>query len=287
MQNRMSPYIICPLSIVPIRSHSSDRSEILSQLLFGELAEVLERKGRQWVKIRCAWDNYVGWVAANQLKAITPSEFELFRSHFAYSLEVFQPLMAQSEVIPVVMGARLPNFDGMRFRLDGVVYTFSGQAVFPEHIKASPEFVLKMARRYLHAPFLHGGRSPMGIDAAGLVQMVFKIANVPLPREAEEQVRQGDTVDFVQQARSGDVAFFENRAGRISHCGILLSDTEVIHAYGSVRIDAIDHYGVYNRELSQYTHQLRLVKRMLKWEALDEAAPRRAKGNLSQQVELF
>lgn len=283
----MPSYAICPLSNVPIRSNSSDKSEIVSQLLFGELAEVLETKGRQWAKIRCIWDNYVGWVAANQLKAITPSELSVFREHFAYSLELFQPLMADNEVIPVVMGARLPNFDGMRFTLDNTVYTFSGQAVFPEHIKPTAEFILKIARRYLHAPFLHGGRSPMGIDAAGLVQMVFKIANVALPREAAQQVYIGSIVDFVEQSMPGDVAFFENRTGRITHCGIILPDAEVIHAFGSVRIDKIDHYGIYDRSEKRYTHRLRVVRRMLKTEATPKQVKRRVSGHIPNQVELF
>jgi len=283
----MSSYVICPFSNVPIHNGSSDKSEILSQLLFGELAEVLEEKGRQWAKVRCIWDNYVGWVAANQLKAITPSEFELFQSNYAYSLELFQPLMAEKACIPIVMGARLPNFDGLRFQLDGVFYTFSGQAVFPQDVKPNADFILKMARRYLHAPFLWGGRSPMGIDAAGLVQMVFKIAGIVLPREAGQQVYLGNSVDFVEQACPGDVAFFENRSGRIAHCGIILPEAEVIHAYGSVRIDKIDHYGIFDREAGRYTHRLRVVKRFLEGQEAVPTAEEEKTGQVPKQVELF
>ncbi|NBC06888.1 MAG: SH3 domain-containing protein [Bacteroidetes bacterium] len=283
----MSSYVICPFSNVPIRNGSTNKSEILSQLLFGELAEVIERKGRQWIKVRCAWDNYVGWVAANQLMPITPSEFELFQEHYAYSLELFQPLMADKACIPIVLGARLPNFDGMRFKLDGQYYTFSGQAVFPNDVKPNADFILKIARRYLHAPFLWGGRTPMGIDAAGLVQMVFKIAGIPLPREAGQQVYLGEAVDFVEQAVPGDVAFFENRTGRITHCGIILPEEEVIHAYGSVRIDKIDHYGIYDRDAGKYTHRLRVVKRFLKGGENRKERVNKQSGKIPNQVELF
>ena len=257
-------YVICPVSIIPIRNSSSNKSEMISQLLFGELAEVLETKGRQWVKVRCAWDNFVGWVASNQLKPVTPSEFKRFQSEYAYSLELFHTILAQDFCVPIVMGAQLPGFDGMRFKLEEHYFTFSGQAVFPEHIDQGPEFVLKIARKYLHAPFLWGGRSPMGIDAPGLIQMVFKLCGVPMPREAEQQVFLGEAVDFVEQSRPGDIAFFENKAGRITHCGIILPNHEVLHAYGSVRIDSIDHFGIYNRKQARYTHRLRVVKRMLK-----------------------
>jgi len=283
----MSSYVICPFSNVPIRNGAANKSEIGSQLLFGELAEIVERKGQQWVKVRCTWDNYVGWVAANQLMAITPSEFELFQEHYAYSLELFQPLMADKAYIPIVLGARLPNFDGMRFKLDGQYYTFSGQAVFPSDIKPKADFILKIARRYLYAPFLWGGRTPMGIDAAGLVQMVFKIAGTPLPREAGQQVYLGEAVDFVEQAVPGDVAFFENRNGRITHCGIILPEEEVIHAYGSVRIDKIDHYGIYDRDAGKYTHRLRVVKRFLEVDGKREQHLDQQSGEIPNQVELF
>lgn len=273
--------------MAPVRSGSSHSSEMVSQLLFGELVEVLEAKGRQWLKVRCAHDNFVGWVAGNQLKAITPSEFEHFRQHYAYSLELYHPLMAEDFCMPVVMGARFPGFDGMRFRLEETFFTFSGQAVFPENIEAAPEFILKIARRYLNAPFLWGGRSPMGVDAPGLVQMAFQLAGVALPRDAAQQIYLGEPVGFIEQAQPGDVAFFENRAGRISHCGILLSDNEILHAFGSVRVDSLDHYGIFNKSLGRYTHSLRLVKRLLreKAPARPEAAPLREMAK--NQVGLF
>lgn len=260
---------------------------MISQLLFGELAEVLETKGRQWTKVRCAWDNFVGWVASNQLKPVTPSEFGRFQREFAYSLELFHTILAQDFCVPIVMGAQLPGFDGMRFKLEEHYFTFSGQAVFPENIEQTPEFVLKIARKYLHAPFLWGGRSPMGVDAPGLIQMVFKLAGIPMPREAEQQVYLGEAVDFVEQSRPGDIAFFENRAGRITHCGIILPNNEVLHAYGSVRIDAIDHFGIYNKKQARYTHRLRVVKRMLKGKAEEKGAVEKAVEKAQGQYELF
>ncbi len=280
-------YVICPVSIVPIRNTSSNKSEMISQLLFGELAEVLETKGRQWARVRCAWDNFVGWVAANQIKAITPTEFERFRRDYAYSLELFHTLLANNHCVPIVMGAQLPGFDGMRFKLDDSYFTFSGQAVFPDHIEQSPEFIIKIVRKYLYAPFLWGGRSPMGVDASGLVQMAFKLAGVSMPREAEQQVYLGTAVDFVEQSRPGDVAFFENKAGRIAHCGIILPGNEIIHAYGSVRIDTLDHFGIYNREQARYTHRLRVVKRILNGKAAEKALADKPVEKAQGQYELF
>lgn len=254
---------ICPLSVIPVRSSSSHKSEMISQLLFGEVFEILEHKGKQWLRIRSAYDNFVGWVDATQVKSITPSEYESFCTSFAFSLELVQPVMGPDHFVPITMGARLPAFDGMHFKLGETPYTFSGQAIAPRDISANPDFILKMAKRYLNTPFLWGGRSPFGIDSAGLVQLVYSFAGIKLPREASLQIDEGVVVDFVEQASPGDLAFFENRAGRINHVGIIMNDRRIIHAHGGVRIDLIDHYGIYNQQHKKYTHRLRLSKRVL------------------------
>jgi len=256
-------YGICPFSVIPLRASSVDTSEICTQLLFGELAEVLEKKGKTWLKIRCQNDNSIGWVHANQLHPITASEFEQFAIDFAYCLDLMQPIMAKDHFIPITIGARLPLFDGLKLQLEDKSYQFSGQAVYPADIKPSTELLEKLAKRYLYAPFLHGGRSPFGIDSAGLVQIVFQMLGIGLPREAAQQVERGEAIDFVEQALEGDLAFFENRAGRITHVGIILSDLKIIHASDCVRIDRLDHFGIFNEQTNRYTHKLRVIRRVL------------------------
>ncbi len=255
-------YGICPLSVVSVRSTPALKAEMLTQLLFGEAFEVLERKGRQWYQVQCPWDKTIGWVQANQVKAITPSEFRDYRTDQAYSLELFQAIMGDTEFLAIPLGSRLPNFDGLRLQLGDLSFTFSGQAAFSNEIKKPVEFVLKVARRYLNAPYQWGGRSPFGIDSAGLTQMIYKMAGINLPRVADQQVYCGDGVDFIEQALPGDLAFFQNRNGRITHTGLILPDGLILHAFGKVRIDKIDHFGIFDESQGKYTHQLRLVKRM-------------------------
>lgn len=256
-------FAICPLSVIPVRASSLERSELLTQLLFGECAEILGKKGKMWLKIRCLNDNTIGWVHSNQLKLITPSEKDIYTDFFAFSLEFIQPIMSDSASKPITIGARLPDFDGLRCNLGEERYNFSGQAVFPKDLTPSAALIVKFARKYLYAPMMSGGRSPFGIDSAALVQLVFSFVGIHLQRNAEGQVEQGRPVDFVQQAQAGDVAFFENRAGNITHAGILLPEKKIIHSFGQVRIDKVDHYGIYDEERQKYTHRLRIVKRFL------------------------
>ncbi len=253
---------ISPLSVVPIRRSASDKSEMVSQILFGEMVEILETKA-SWSKVRCSWDNYIGWIDSKQLKTITPDEFHLYRLNHACSIELLQPAAANGYYLPITIGANLPNFDGLRFSLNGSSFQFSGQAITPSEIEHSAEMLLKMARRYLYAPYLWGGRSPFGIDCSGFSQVVFKLIGVSLPRDASDQVSEGKLIDFIEQAQEGDLAFFENRKGKITHVGILMADNQIIHASGQVRIDRIDHFGIYNNDLGKYSHRLRVIKRVL------------------------
>ncbi len=279
---------ICPLSMAPVRNSASHKSEMLTQVLFGEMVEILEEKGRQWKKVRCCDDNSVGWMASNQLKLLTPSEYEDYQQNFAFVLEFLQPAMAEDHFLPITLGARLPHFDGMRFKLGDVSYHFSGQAVLQKEMKVTnTNFVIKLAKRYLNSPYLWGGRSPLGIDSPGFVQVVFRMAGIPLPREADQQVFQGENVHFIDHAWPGDLAFFENRMGRVSHVGIILEDKQIIHSFGKVRIDSLDHYGIYNQQQKRYTHRLRLIKRLLVNQEKPEIKKTEDSEVFRQQIELF
>jgi len=277
---------ICALSIVPVRSSASDKSEMVSQLLFGEVVELLEKKG-SWAKIRCSWDNYIGWIDIKQVKLITPSEFKLFSSKHSCSLELVQPAISDDYYLPITLGSNLPNYDGLRFSINGSSFTFSGQVITPFDIKPNTELVLKIARRYLYAPYLWGGRSPLGIDCSGFTQVVFKLVGINLPRDAYEQVDRGELVDFVEESQDGDLAFFENRKGKITHVGILLPEGQIIHASGHVRIDKIDHYGIFNIEKEKYTHRLRVIKRILPIQEKQSSSTNDIEEHDENQVEMF
>ena len=255
-------YAVCQVSLAPLRSHPAEKSEMVSQLLFGETVSVHETKDN-WGHVTCTWDGVSGWADLKQLKRISDEEHNEYSREQAMSLSLVEGLMAADHFIPLTLGAVLPSYDGLRCRLGNQSFQFSGSVITPNNTPATGEWIVKIARRYLHAPYMWGGRSPFGIDAAGLVQMVFKMAGMQLLREPMHQVTQGRSIDFTEQCQAGDLAFFDNGKGDINHVGIVLPGCLLIHASGKVRIDKLDHFGLFNPELNRYTHQLRIVKRLI------------------------
>lgn len=255
-------YGVCHMSSVPIRARPSNRGQMVSQLLFGETFEVLEEEER-WVKIQCTWDKSKGWINNQQFQEITEERLERIQQQPAYSLEITQPALSRDYYLPLLMGSTLPNYDGINFRLNDTRYTYSGQAVLPHLLTPSADLAIRIARKYLYAPELPGGRSPFGIDASGFAQMIFKLMNIKIARTPARQALRGKVVHFVSEARPGDLAFFENERNKVHHVGMIMPDLEIIHVAGQVRIDRLDHYGIFNTVSKRYTHKLRVVKRIL------------------------
>ena len=93
--------------------------------------------------------------------------------------------------------------------------------------------------------------------------MVYKINGYKILRDASQQATMGETLSFIEESEPGDLAFFDNNEGIITHVGIIMQDHYIIHAHGKVRIDRIDHTGIFNTDLKQYTHKLRVIKKLI------------------------
>ena len=255
---------ICILSMVPVRATPLDKAEMVSQLLFGELVMVTESFG-SWLKIMTAYDGYEGWVDRKQVKSLDKEEFELFqRNNNAVVCDLIHKLNNKTTKarLPIVMGSSLPGFSSNSFSISGVEYSINSKYV---HVAKARDgsAIIKVALKYMNTPYLWGGRSPFGIDCSGFTQVVLKVCGIKISRDAAQQALQGEPIDFIAEAKAGDLAFFENKENHIIHTGIMLDNQTNIHASGKVHIDGIDHEGIYNQETHRYTHQLRLIRRFI------------------------
>jgi cell wall-associated NlpC family hydrolase len=237
-----------------------------SQLLFGEVCHIITKKHNNWYRISCHHDQYQGWVDGRQLILITEKEFKECQSRVSYALDIVQSVVSDDNHMPILLGSSLPRFDGISCRTPIGSYRYSGQVISQDRALLKPELLRKVALKYLHAPYLWGGRGPFGLDSSGLVQVLFKMFGISMPRDAYQQAMEGEILDFVNEGRLGDLAFFENEDGKICHVGLILESDSVLHAFGHVRIDLLDHYGIYNKDVKNYTHKLRFIKRIINFE---------------------
>lgn len=253
-------YAICRVPVAPLRTEPSDRAEISSQLLFGDHVEVLE-KTEPWWKVRNAFDQYEGWIDFKQVEYLTVEQYAA--NHNAVYLVPPKPANVLVDALGVTYylspGSNLPAFE------DGFCYLGEEkyEVLFePRIINAQyPKHLIDDALFFQNVSYLWGGRNLFGLDCSGFTQIVFKLNGIKLNRDAYQQAEQGVVVDFLQEVLPGDLAFFDNAGGRITHVGIMISPSEIIHASGKVRIDQMDNQGIYNSELGRYTHKLRIIKR--------------------------
>lgn len=247
-------YGACNLSIAPVRAEPSDSSEIVTQLLFGDHVEILE-KGEPWIKIRFAPDHYEGWMDFKQLSYLNKEQYNVIASgNITYLQDAILSLTGPRGNQNIILGSALPNIKDNHVILGNEVYTLNQQ---PNQGKPT---LLESAMGYLNTPYLWGGKSIFGIDCSGLVQNVFKIHGVLLPRDASKQVNYGTDIAY-ENRRLGDVPFFINSEGKVHHVGILTEKNLIIHAAGSVRLDSFDEKGIFRKDLNKYTHHFHSIKR--------------------------
>lgn len=252
---------ICNLSIVPIRAEESDKSEMTSQILFGEHFEIIEKQ-KNWSKVRLAFDGFEGFVDNKQYQEITEDFYNLIGDEIStYSAEILDFVINnKSELTTIAIGSQLPLFNEGHLKLGSFNFSYDN-AVY--HGVSAKNDILKTAFTYLNSPFLWGGKTPFGIDCSGFTQMVYKLCGFKLSRNAKEQAKQGEVLSFIEESEPGDLAFFDNEEGEIVHVGIILNDYNIIHAHGKVRIDTLDHSGIFNADLQKHTHKLRVIKKII------------------------
>jgi hypothetical protein len=250
---------ICNLAIIPLRAESSDRSEIVSQVLFGEHFEVLETL-KQWAKIRLQYDGYEGWVDSKQFQPITKDQYEqLSQEAIILNSDLVEYITSPNNLLmPIPLGASLSFLNHADINVSG--FDFEGMRITGVKPKSN---LINTSFMYLNAPYLWGGKTPFGIDCSGFTQMVYKLNGYHLLRDASQQATEGEALSFIEESEPGDLAFFDNEEGKIIHVGIIMDDNYIIHSSGKVRIDRLDHLGIYNAETNRHTHKLRVIKKMI------------------------
>lgn len=247
-------YGICNLSVVPLRAEASDTSEMVTQVLYGEHFKILESR-KNWCRVRLAFDGYEGWLDQKQYFTITEDEYSNFdKQQLRLSSDLVDILTTQdNQLLSICFGSTVSASNFLKHQFEGK----SVSGILPK------KHLIETALLYLNSPYLWGGKIPFGIDCSGFTQMVYKLNGYKLLRDAGQQATQGEALSFIEESEPGDLAFFDNEEGKITHVGIIMEDNYIIHAHGKVRIDRLDHSGIFNYDVRNHTHKLRVIKRIV------------------------
>lgn len=230
-------YGICKSSTICVRKEPSHGSELVTELLFNDLYQVIE-DGKDWLKIRMDYDGYEGWINKRQHTDIQQVNYEELRN---------KPSRVVCKPVEV---------------FDGKILTFGTTVFGNQNQDKNPNKMISNGLQLLDVPYRWGGRTVFGIDCSGFVQLCAKSVGIKLPRDASQQANCGDDVYFLMEAQPGDLAFFENEEHHIVHVGIIIEGERILHASGKVRIDSLDQTGIFNEELGRHTHFLAAIKRI-------------------------
>ena len=237
-----------------MRSNNFHESELVSQLLYGDCFKILSSKN-EWLQIKTLNDSYVGWINDKQINEISKINAE----KITFDDKIFSTRLIdyietdENKLSSIVLGSNIGACKYLGHKYDGPK---------TKKTKTKPNLT-KVASMYLNSPYLWGGKTPFGIDCSGLTQMIYRINGYKIPRDASQQSEFGETLSFIEESEPGDLAFFDDKEGKIIHVGMLLENNYILHAHGNVRIDRIDQTGIFNQEKQKHSHKLRIIKKII------------------------
>lgn len=248
------PGLIAVSSVADVRRQPDHASELLTQVIYGDCVEPLKEAG-EWYLVRID-DGYVGWIRSWHVCVRTPAEQAAFRSAAAHRICANNAVLLENPdetalpvsdlVVGTIMEVKGCGRRGWRrARLaDGKAGYVKSRSVerLPRRKRLSRQGLATTGMRFLGIPYIWGGTTPKGFDCSGLMQRIFRLNGLLIPRDADLQSRFGreKPVGRPEALVTGDLMFFGASGQKITHVAMVLPEGLFLHAYGQVRVGSLD-----------------------------------------------
>lgn len=217
--------------VADVRRTPSHEARLDSQALLGEHVIVYETTEEGWVWGQLETDGYVGWLSANALGK--PGRAATHKVAVPRTLAFPGPDIKLAPAAALPMGARLAVArQDERFAIAANGWHLPLAHVVP--IKARRTDFVAIAEEFLHAPYLWGGKTSLGLDCSGLVQVALQAAGRACPRDSDMQELALGMLSSLGQLRRGDLVFWKG------HVAIARDGETLLHANAHAMAVAIE-----------------------------------------------
>ena len=207
--------------VADLRRAPSHEAALASQALFGEQVMVYDVTEEGWAWGQLESDGYVGWLSANALGPPGPAPTHKVNVPRTFAFP--RPDIKAPPLAGLPMGARL----AVVHQDERFAVTAAGWHVPLAHlepIRATHADFVAIAERFLETPYLWGGKTSLGIDCSGLVQVALQAAGLSCPRDSDMQELVLGAAASLTELRRGDLLFWHG------HVAIARSTDEITHA---------------------------------------------------------
>jgi cell wall-associated NlpC family hydrolase len=252
-EQRLPDIFVSITSVADVRRSPSHTSELVTQVIYGDVVTPLKQDG-DWILVRLD-DGYIGWMRSWYVHEAARKDAENFIAQAGHRIaatitQVFEtPSREALPLTDAVIGTPVKAIPcdkrGWRnVRLpDGKTGYVTAHSLEPiKHGRSVTRSGLSaIGLKFLGVPYLWGGNTPKGFDCSGLIQRIFKLCGVLLPRDSDMQAQFGKRKHSgrLDSLRTGDLLFFGKSSSQITHVAMYLSDSLFLHAYGQVRINSL------------------------------------------------
>ena len=217
--------------IAAVRRAPSHEARLDTQALLGETVAVYETTDEGWAWGQLESDGYVGWLSANALG--TPGLAATHKVSVPRTLAFPGPNIKLTPAAALPMGARLAVArQDERFAVAANGWHLPIMHLSP--LKARQSDFVVAAEEFLHAPYLWGGKTSLGIDCSGLVQVSLQAAGIACPRDSDMQEMALGKLSTLGELRRGDLVFWKG------HVAIARDRATLLHANAHAMAVAIE-----------------------------------------------